>query len=107
MIKVTIYKTKAKVRGYEISGHAGYAVTGKDIVCAAVSVLGINTVNAIEAYTNAKVLTDVDESGYLKVMLLDTIDDKAQVLLDAFSLGVQEIYNDYGKTYIHVEFEEV
>ena len=107
MIKITIFKKKASVCGYAISGHAGYAIEGKDIVCAAVSVLGINTANAIDALTKTKIQAQAAESGYLKVMLSDTIDDKAQVLLDAFSLGVQEIYNEYGKTYIHFEFEEV
>lgn len=107
MIKIKIFTKNAKTCGYEISGHAGYAIEGKDIVCAAISVLGINTANAIDALTETPIQAQVDESGYLKVMLTTTIDSKAQVLLDAFSLGAQEIYNDYGKTYIHVEFEEV
>ena len=34
-----------------MQGHAGYAEPGQDIVCAAVSALVINTINAIEAFT--------------------------------------------------------
>ena len=31
----------------EVKGHAGYAKRGEDIVCAAISVLTINTINSI------------------------------------------------------------
>ena len=34
--------------GFEITGHAGYAEYGQDIVCAAVSVLALNMANSVE-----------------------------------------------------------
>ena len=37
--------------GFDLEGHAGYSEAGTDIVCAAVSVLVINTINAVEMYT--------------------------------------------------------
>ena len=45
-------------------GHAGYADAGSDIICAAVSVLVFNTLNAIESYTDdtMNVVTN-DEAG--------------------------------------------
>ena len=52
MINVTIYQKENKICAFEISGHAGYAPAGEDIVCAAVTVLSFNTVNAIEAFTD-------------------------------------------------------
>ncbi len=107
MITIQIFNQNNTVCGYEISGHAGYSQAGQDIVCAAVSVLSINTANAIERFTDIEANIHVDDTGYLKVLLPDKRDVKAQVLLDAFSLGIQEIYNNYGKTYIHVEFKEV
>ena len=49
MIEVTVYKTmRHEYAGFDMSGHAGYDDIGKDIVCAAVSVLVINTLNSIE-----------------------------------------------------------
>jgi len=38
-------------RGFSVSGHAGYENAGKDIICASVSALVINTVNAVDALT--------------------------------------------------------
>ena len=54
MIEVTVYKTmRHEYAGFDMSGHAGYDDIGKDIVCAAVSVLVINTLNSIERFTDA------------------------------------------------------
>ena len=37
MIKVTIYQSsEGKISGFAVQGHAGYAESGSDIVCAAV-----------------------------------------------------------------------
>ena len=48
MIEVTVYKTmRHEYAGFDMSGHAGYDDIGKDIVCAAVSVLVINTLNSM------------------------------------------------------------
>jgi len=33
--------------GFEMDGHAGFAEYGQDIVCAALSMLSINTINSI------------------------------------------------------------
>ena len=52
MIHVTIFQNKYKeCVGFQTEGHAEYADPGQDIVCAAASVLIINTMNAIELYT--------------------------------------------------------
>ena len=48
-----------------MSGHAGYDDIGKDIVCAAVSVLVINTLNSIERFTDDKTSCVSDETAEL------------------------------------------
>ncbi len=54
MITITVKKRKS-LSGISIKGfHAGYAEEGQDIVCAAVSVLMINTVNSLDAFTDDK-----------------------------------------------------
>ena len=53
MTTVTIYQTKNGIyKGFELSGHAGYAKSGADIVCAAISMLTTNTINSIETFTD-------------------------------------------------------
>ena len=52
MIHVTIFQNKYKeCVGFQTEGHAEYADPGQDIVCAAASILVINTINAIEEFT--------------------------------------------------------
>ena len=43
---------------FEITGHAGYGVEGEDIICAAVSVLAIETVNSVERLAGYQMLVD-------------------------------------------------
>ena len=53
MTTVTIYQNKNGIyKGFELSGHAGYAKSGADIVCAAISMLTTNTINSIETFTD-------------------------------------------------------
>ena len=48
MINVTIYKDSSdQFVGFEFDGHAEADEYGRDIVCAAASVLSINTINSI------------------------------------------------------------
>ncbi|WP_333683544.1 ribosomal-processing cysteine protease Prp, partial [Enterocloster lavalensis] len=55
MIQVTIFRDSEEsgdvFTGVELSGHAGYAESGRDIVCAAVSALVLNMANSVEAFT--------------------------------------------------------
>ncbi|MFR4579186.1 MAG: ribosomal-processing cysteine protease Prp [Clostridium fessum] len=45
----------------EVKGHAGYDEYGKDIVCAAVSVLTVNMANSVEKFTDDGFEGSVDE----------------------------------------------
>lgn len=76
-----------------IDGHAGYAPTGQDIVCAGVSTLAQTLIEAIERLTE-------DEISY--VISPGTVDIEyrnlsagAQLLVDSFFIGVQMIANEY------------
>ena len=70
MIKAKLYQKENKICAFEIFGHAGYAPHGEDIVCAAVTILSLNTVNAIEQFTDVPFQAEADEKkgGYLKVV---------------------------------------
>ena len=64
------FDNKDNIARFLVTGHAGYAKYGKDIVCAAVSVLAQNTVNSIEHFTQDSFTADVDEENgglYLKM----------------------------------------
>ena len=96
-----------KITGFVSKGHAGFARKGKDIVCAAISVLTINAINAIEeiAKAEADVVQDGKE-GLIKLRLLSEPDEKTETILRSLILGLKGVSADYGGRYCKVTIEE-
>lgn len=109
MIQITIYKNQnSEVERFICSGHAGYDEYGKDIVCAGVSTLVINTINSIETFTSSNYTLDVEEeTGTIDFQFVDSIEQDAILLIDSMILGLQGIQKDYGNEYIILDFKEV
>lgn len=104
MISVILYRDKGNLRGFKVSGHAGYAPKGKDIVCAAVSSLVITTVNALEAFTeDEKTVVSDEEKGIIEVRFKGVPGHDADLLLRAMVLGLEEISRDQGFVKINEE----
>ena len=106
MIKITVIKHTGEYRGFVISGHAGYADEGYDIICSAVSALSITTVNALESLAHVYVEAE-QEDGYISCQFPKGINAEGKLLMDAMILGMQQIRESYGKRYTQVRFEEV
>ena len=109
MTKVTIYKNvKNECVGFKALGHAGYAEEGEDIVCAAISILTINTMNAIETFTDVDVSLETDEEiGFIEYRI-DEPTKETSLLLDTMVLGLQTMADDENYAeYIDLLFEEV
>ena len=111
MIRITIYKDKSsnhEIVGFISQGHAGYDRSGKDIVCAATSILIINTINSIEKFTDVEFDCNSDEkNAKIKFIITKNKNNKESlVLLKAMELGLTEIARDNSK-YISITFEEV
>ena len=70
MIHAVVFKDQEdRIRGFELCGHAEYAQPGQDVVCAAVSMLAINTANSIECLTEDRFsMTADDEKGEIHVV---------------------------------------
>ena len=102
MIEITVKKNQAGIyNGLFVKGHAGFDEYGKDIVCAAVSVLVINTLNSIETFTQDVLELNTDEvSGLIEFEMVSKISKETRLLLDSLLLGLQGIESDYGKDYI-------
>ena len=109
MICVTVVQTKDKqIRAFQVAGHAGYAESGQDIVCSAVSALTITTINSLEAFTSQSFDVDQDEEdGVITVNFLEDLEHDAALLMNSLILGLKSIENEYNNEYIHVEFREV
>lgn len=68
MITVTVTKKNNSYTEFTSKGHAGYAEEGQDIICAAVSVLVINTVNSLETLTHDQISVK-EKDGYVSFVL--------------------------------------
>ena len=102
MIQAVIFKQNDNIIGFEIKNH------GRDIVCSAVSILALNTVNSIEAFTDAKYTIDYDTNGgFLKCFInKDSLNDKVSLLLSSLELGLKGIELEYQKD-ISLKYKEV
>jgi len=109
MIKVTIYQNHSNVYcGFRMEGHAGFAAYGNDIVCSAVSVLVINTMNSIEQFTDDKFDGAVHEEKDIVSFNITSkpVSASAGLLLDSLVLGLSAIQSEYGKKYIKIKIKK-
>lgn len=110
MITAIFFKDSSGIcKGFSIAGHAGYAESGSDIICASVSALAINTANSIEAFTKDPVTVNVDENGLLTLRFDEDVCNNSKLLIDSLILGLKGIANDYNNedTYLKILFKEV
>ncbi|GAB6991394.1 ribosomal-processing cysteine protease Prp [Paenibacillus pini] len=106
MINVRILRREDhSIHGFVVKGHAKYAKHGEDIVCAAVSVVTVGTVNSIEALTGT-VMDSRMNDGFLSgdvPLIEDTVVQKqVQLLLESMVVMLNSIAESYGK-YIQIQ----
>lgn len=107
MITVTVYQNEhMDYTGFVCRGHAGYAAAGADIVCAAVSVLVVNTVNSVEKFTKTRTIVH-DTDGEVSLRIDGESGTDAQLLLRSMVLGLQGVADAYGSRYMKLTFKEV
>lgn len=100
MIQVAFFKQEGDLIGFEASGHAGYDVYGRDIVCAAVSGILLTTLGGIDEVVGAhpKVKRN-DETGYLHVLLPLQLEEAAKhdacLLIRSAENGLRSISEQY------------
>lgn len=106
MITVTVTKKNNSYTEFTSRGHAGYAEEGQDIICAAVSVLVINTVNSLETLTHDRISVE-ENDGYVSFSFIEPATEGGTLLMDSLVLGLTEIENSYSKKYLKVKVREV
>ena len=110
MTEATIYRAKdsGKIMGFQVKDHSGYAPAGTDIVCAAISMLVLNTINSIEKFSND--IFDAYEDTDNAVVGFDLKGDpgeKTSVLLDSMYLGLATVQKKYGNEFLKLIDKEV
>jgi hypothetical protein len=107
MINITINRTDTGIiDSFTISGHAGFAMRGEDIVCAGVSAVSFGTVNSLIALTGIQPHIEQGKNGFLRCDIpeihLDSTQEKVQLLLEGMVVSLETIERDYGK-YIKIK----
>ena len=102
MIEISIYKNANNlITGFKVSGHAGYSEKGSDIVCSAVSVLVINTINSIENFTSDHFnITEDENKGLIEFHMKEPMSNNANLLMSSLALGLQGIQQEYSSKYV-------
>lgn len=113
MIVIEIRKNKQNgcYTGFSCKGHAGFANAGKDVVCAAISVLVINTLNALEELSGEKdnmIVESEELSGIIDCRFKEALTAPgSQLLMDALVLGCKGVTQSYGTQYVKLKYKEV
>ena len=111
MIKTKFFHSNGVPTGFSISGHAGYGISGEDIVCASLSsvvqtaVLGLLMIVMVEVEMQRD-----DELGYLKFTLPENLDETQEIqacaILDTMLCGISDLYEGFSD-YIELEVKNV
>jgi len=110
VIKVTLFKTGDDfVKKFTVEGHAGYAPSGSDIICSAVSALTYTAIGSLQELTGYEISYEVRENdGYMKCEIHNIKHEKgndeitAEVIMNMFDIGCRQISDGYGKKYVKV-----
>lgn len=95
MIAVSVRKD-----GIEINGHAGYAETGKDIVCAGVTALTQTFIRSIQGLTKDEIEYEVS-SGKADIHY-GNLSEEGKLLVDSFFIGICQIADEF-PDYVRIE----
>jgi len=110
MTVIIFQKSKqGEYKGFHCQGHAEYSKRGKpDIVCAAISMLVINTLNSLEELCHTSMNVDDDEdSGMIKCVFENSLSERESILMESLEFGLRNVEKEYGTKYCKVKFEEV
>lgn len=115
MIIAKIYKDNNNyIKKYTIEGHARYDKHGKDIICAAISVLSQTALLSLVEVCGLEekaIKYSIDEkSGFLDVNLPKDIEisilEKTQIVLNSLVVGISSVIESYPE-YVTLEYREV
>lgn len=99
-VVVPLIAVKVSQGRIEIDGHAGYAEAGKDIVCAAVSILAQNLICSLEGLTKDSIRSQAGR-GHINIEF-GNLSEQGSLLVDSFFIGICAVANAYGPNYVRI-----
>ena len=98
MTAIRIFRKNGAIVRVISKGHAGYAESGSDIVCAAISAVLITAVNGCEKLAEIE-LGKVEKDGFLEFWLPDHLKNNESEIcahvLDAMAIGIKDLAAEY------------
>ena len=100
MSEIAFFKQEGDLVGFEASGHAGYDIYGRDIVCAAVYAILQTALGGLDEVVDAQpMVRRNDRKGYLQVMLPLHLEEatrhEASLLIRTAEVGLRSISEQY------------
>jgi hypothetical protein len=109
MIQISLLKRSQTYHGFKIAGHAMFAESGQDIVCAAVSVLAYTALNAtheVAGISTSEMQFKIDEKKGVMTLFIDHANESTSVILKTFEVGILLLLEDFNEN-ISLNYEEV
>ena len=94
MIRIQITRKAGEIVSLVCRGHAGYAEEGRDIVCAAVSVLAFTCANALESVAGVQAKVE-EKDGFLSIFLPENAGHDAQTVMNTVLQGFRDLCDAY------------
>ncbi len=105
MICASMLKRNGTLCGFDVQGHSGSAVSGSDIVCAAVSSAVYMAANTLTEVCGCQ--ADVTEAdGLLRLTVCEADTHKASEVLSGLHIHLQGLVAQYPK-FIKIQLTEV
>ena len=114
MTTVRFYKTNGIYYGFEEKGHTGFAESGEDVLCAALSAMTMLLINSIECSYDSVVDYTIDEKTTdIKLIAKSALpkyekDEKKQYavsgLIQAYFFQLMDLVEDY---YEYLDVKEI
>ncbi len=105
MICAKLLTRNGSLCGFDVQGHSGSAVSGQDIVCAAVSSAVYMAANTLTEVSGCA--ADIYEAdGHLSCMISNADTQKAQEVLGGLHIHLQGLSAQYPK-FIKIQLTEV
>jgi uncharacterized protein YsxB (DUF464 family) len=111
VIKVNVQRSSdGVITGFKVSGHAGFAEYGEDIVCSAVSAIVLTAVGYAESVYNPEdeeaKRCFTEKSGNITWHCPEGLSEETQktvnTVFDAMVYGLKQICENYGNKYLVV-----
>lgn len=118
MIKAVISRNEeGTVTGFKVSGHAGFAQSGQDIICSAVSAITYTALGYMDEVLMKEKNRNLEFSEtdghiswdryYGENAIGDIRSTEVSAVLEAMIIGLMQIKESYGEKYLRIQYEEV